>query len=73
MCSNLEPDARTRQTKSDHAATTRRRAADIFAALLDGSLKIEIVGRYTLATVAEALHALESRRMLGKPLLVIDR
>ena len=65
----------TRPRLADHlpdAATMRRRAADIFAALLDGSLQIDIAGRYTLANVAEALHALESRRMLGKPLLAID-
>jgi hypothetical protein len=35
------------------------------------SLRIEIAGRYTLDNVEEALHALESRRMVGKPLLVI--
>jgi NADPH2:quinone reductase len=64
----------TRPRLADHlpdAATTRRRAADIFAALLDGSLKIEIAGRYTLDNFAEAHHALETRRMVGKPLLVI--
>jgi NADPH2:quinone reductase len=64
----------TRPRLADHlpdAETTRRRAADIFAALLDGSLKIEIAGRYTLDNVEEAHHALESRRMVGKPILVI--
>ena len=49
----------------------RRRAADIFSAILDGSLKISIAGRYTLETVGEALHALDTRRMLGKPVLVV--
>ena len=64
----------TRPRLADHIAdaqTTRRRAADIFAALLDGSLKIEIAGRYTLHNVHEALHALESRRMVGKPVVVV--
>jgi NADPH2:quinone reductase len=64
----------TRPRLADHlpdAETTRRRAADIFAALLDGSLKIEIAGRYTLDNVEQAHHALESRRMVGKPILVI--
>lgn len=64
----------TRPRLADHiadAATTRRRAADIFGALLDGSLTIEIAGRYTLDSAIDALHALEARRMLGKPLLVL--
>ena len=64
----------TRPRLADHlpdAATTRRRAADIFAALLDGTVKIEIAGRYTLDNVEQAHHALESRRMVGKPVLVI--
>ena len=65
----------TRPRLADHlpdAPTTRRRAADIFSALLDGTLKIDIAGRYTLDTVAEAHIALVERRTLGKPLLVID-
>ncbi len=64
----------TRPRLADHIAdadSTRRRAADIFAALLDGSLKIEIAGRYTLDNVHDALHALESRRMVGKPVVVV--
>jgi NADPH2:quinone reductase len=64
----------TRPRLADHlqdAATTRWRAGEIFAALLDGSLKIEIAGRYTLDDVAQAHAALEERRMIGKPVLVI--
>lgn len=64
----------TRPRLADHlpdAAATRARAADIFSALLDGSLQISIAGRYTLATVEAAHAALEERRMTGKPLLVI--
>lgn len=64
----------TRPRLADHlpdAATTQRRADDIFAALLDGSLKINIAGHYTLDTVEEAHAALEERRMIGKPVLVI--
>ena len=64
----------TRPRLADHIAdapTMRRRAADIFSAILDGSLKISIAGRYTLETVGEALHALDTRRMLGKPVLVV--
>lgn len=64
----------TRPRLADHladAATIRRRADDIFAALLDGSLKIEIAGRYTLDDVEAAHAALAERRMVGKPLLVM--
>lgn len=64
----------TRPRLADHlpdAATIRRRADDIFAALLDGSLRIGIAGRYTLDNVEEAHAALEERRMVGKPVLVM--
>jgi NADPH2:quinone reductase len=64
----------TRPRLADHlpdAATTRRRAADIFSALQDGSLKIAIAGRYTLDNVSEAHAALEGRRMVGKPILAL--
>ncbi|HEY4251712.1 MAG TPA: quinone oxidoreductase [Roseomonas sp.] len=62
----------TRPRLADHldgAAVIRRRASEIFAALLDGTLSIAIAGRYTLDTVEEAHAALEERRMIGKPLL----
>ena len=65
----------TRPRLADHlpdAATTRRRAAGIFAALLDGSLEITVARRYTLADVETAHAALEERRMIGKPVLVLD-
>jgi NADPH2:quinone reductase len=65
----------TRPRLADHltdAATTRHRADDIFAALLDGSLKIGVAGRYTLDNVGQAHAELEARRMIGKPVLVID-
>lgn len=65
----------TRPRLADHlpdAPTTRRRADEIFAALLDGTLKIDIAGRYTLDDVDEAHAALEDRRMIGKPVLVIN-
>lgn len=64
----------TRPRLADHlpdAATTQRRAADIFAALLDGTLEIGVAGRYTLADVGQAHAALEERRMIGKPILVV--
>lgn len=62
----------TRPRLADHlpdAPTIRRRAADIFAALLDGTLSIDIAGRYALDTVEDAHAALEERRVVGKPLL----
>ncbi|MGH8616937.1 MAG: quinone oxidoreductase family protein [Burkholderiales bacterium] len=65
----------TRPRLADHlqdAPTIRRRAADVFQALLDGSLRIAIAGRYTLDDV-EAAHAdLEERRTVGKPVLVLE-
>ncbi|MBX3664225.1 MAG: quinone oxidoreductase [Burkholderiales bacterium] len=62
----------TRPRLADHlrdAAEIRRRADDIFDALQDGSLKIDIAGRYTLDNVEEAHAAYEARRMVGKPVL----
>jgi len=53
------------------AATIRRRASDIFAALLDGSLSIEIAGYYALDEVERAHEELENRHMVGKPLIKI--
>jgi NADPH:quinone reductase len=64
----------TRPRLADHlpdAQTTRRRAADIFGTLLDGSLDISIAARYTLDSVEQAHAALEERRMVGKPVLVM--
>lgn len=63
----------TRPRLADHiadSATLRRRAADIFAAIADGTLQVEIAGRYRLEQVAEAHAALEGRRLVGKPVLV---
>ncbi|MGE5465659.1 MAG: quinone oxidoreductase family protein [Methanocella sp.] len=65
----------TRPRLADHlldAAMIQRRADDIFAALIDGSLKIEIAGRYTLDNVEEAHAALEERRMVGKPVMTVS-
>lgn len=53
------------------AATIRRRASDIFAALLDASLSIEIAGYYALDEVERAHEELENRHMVGKPLIKI--
>lgn len=64
----------TRPRLADHladGATVQRRADEIFAACLDHTLDIAISGRYTLASVEEAHEALESRRQLGKSVMVI--
>jgi NADPH2:quinone reductase len=64
----------TRPRLADHlpdAATVQRRAADIFTALLDGTLSIEIAGRYTLDNVEQAHQDLENRNTVGKPLIKI--
>jgi NADPH2:quinone reductase len=64
----------TRPRLADHltdAETIRRRAADIFTSLLDGTLSIEIGGRYTLDNVEQAHQNLENRHTVGKPLIKI--
>ncbi len=62
----------TRPRLADHlpdAATVRRRASDIFGALLHGALTLDVSARYTLQTVQQAHDALEQRRSVGKPLM----
>lgn len=64
----------TRPRLADYLAdgeTVQRRADEVFAALADGSLRIEISGRYTLDEVEIAHAALEERRQLGKSILII--
>jgi NADPH:quinone reductase len=64
----------TRPRLADHladGATVQRRADEIFTALQDGTLKVEISGRYTLDNVEAAHEALESRRQLGKSVMTI--
>lgn len=64
----------TRPRLSDYlpdAATIRRRAADIFATLMDGTLALDIARRYTLDNVEQAHQDLEERRTLGKPVIKI--
>ena len=53
-------------------ATMQRRADEILAALVDGSLSLEIAARYTLDQVEVAHAALEERRQLGKSILLIS-
>ncbi|MBP1848634.1 quinone oxidoreductase family protein [Rhizobium halophytocola] len=64
----------TRPRLADHlddVETIRRRAADIFCGLLDGSLSIDIGGRFSLDDVEAAHSDLEHRRNVGKPILKI--
>ncbi|PRH02721.1 quinone oxidoreductase family protein [Burkholderia gladioli] len=64
----------TRPRLADHLAdgdTVQRRADEIFAALAEGALSIEINGRYTLDDVELAHAALEERRQLGKAVMRI--
>jgi NADPH2:quinone reductase len=64
----------TRPRLADYVATAetfRWRAGEIFGALLDGRLKVDITGRYTLDNVEESHEALEQRRILGKPIVDI--
>ena len=46
------------------------RAREVLGAIADGSLKLEIGGRYPLAAAADAYEALEGRRTTGKLILV---
>ena len=62
----------TRPRLADHlpdAETIRRRSADIFGALAQRTITIEIAGHYTLDNVDEAHAALEERRLVGKAIL----
>jgi len=64
----------TRPRLADHlldAAMIQQRADDIFGALIDRTLKIDIAGYYRFDNFQEALGELEERRLVGKPILVI--
>ncbi|MGW1420025.1 quinone oxidoreductase family protein [Bradyrhizobium manausense] len=64
----------TRPRLADHlddATTIRKRAADVFDAITDGSLEIEVAGRYAFDEIERAHEALEQRATIGKPLLRI--
>jgi len=64
----------TRPRLADHlrdAAEINRRADDVFGALQDGSLVIDIAGHYTLDNVEIAHAAYEQRKMSGKAVLDI--
>lgn len=63
----------TRPKLGDYVATRdelRWRAGEVFDAILDGSLRITIGGRYPLADAAQAHQDLQGRRTTGKLLLL---
>jgi NADPH2:quinone reductase len=63
----------TRPKLADYVATRNElawRAGEVFAAILDGSLRIIIGGRYPLAGASRAHQDLQARRTTGKLLLL---
>ncbi|QQQ74435.1 quinone oxidoreductase [Saccharothrix sp. 6-C] len=63
----------TRPSLGAHVATPEERqwrTGELFAAVLDGSLKVRIGGRYPLAEARRAHEDLEARRTTGKLLLL---
>ncbi|WP_395607817.1 quinone oxidoreductase family protein [Pseudomonas sp. B22129] len=66
----------TRPRLADHMAdgpTVQRRANAVFAAMLEGSLTVEIEGHYTLETVQQVHERIEARQQIGKAVLWVDR
>lgn len=65
----------TRPRLADHMGdgqTVQRRADAVFGAILEGSLNIEIEGRYRMEEV-QAIHArIEAREQIGKSVMCID-
>jgi len=64
----------TRPRLADHmadAATVQRRADDVFAAILEGALRIDVVARYALDHVHEGLALIEQRRQVGKAVVCL--
>jgi NADPH:quinone reductase-like Zn-dependent oxidoreductase len=59
----------TRPRLADHmadAATVQRRADDVFAAILEGSLRIGIAEHLTFDQIAQGHARIEARRQIGK-------
>lgn len=64
----------TRPRLADHLtdqATIRRRGKDVFGALLEGAISIEVGGRFAFNDVGAAHAKLEGRVNVGKPILMI--
>ncbi|MCU1489273.1 MAG: zinc-binding alcohol dehydrogenase [Acidimicrobiaceae bacterium] len=53
----------------EDAETVQRRADDVFAGLMDGSISVEIPREYAFEELQEAHAALEERRQMGKAVL----
>ncbi|XVO89600.1 quinone oxidoreductase family protein [Pseudomonas palleroniana] len=65
----------TRPRLADHMAdgpTVQRRANAVFAAMLEGSLTVEIEGHYTLETVKQVHERIEARQQIGKAVLWLE-
>jgi NADPH2:quinone reductase len=65
----------TRPRLADHladAATVQRRADDIFAAIIDGTLKIPITDRYRMDDIETAHAKIEGREQIGKAILCVE-
>ncbi|MFN2319261.1 MAG: quinone oxidoreductase [Dermatophilaceae bacterium] len=63
----------TRPSLAHYIATREEllwRSGEVFAAVADGSLEVEIGGRYSLEEAADAYRALESRSSTGKLVLI---
>ncbi|NWC96588.1 MULTISPECIES: quinone oxidoreductase [unclassified Pseudomonas] len=66
----------TRPRLNDHMAdgpTVQRRANAVFAAILEGSLTVEIEGHYTLEEVQQVHARIEARQQIGKAVVWLDR
>ena len=62
----------TRPTLADYVATPgelAQRSGELFASIVEGTLRVAIGGRYPLADAARAYADLEGRRTTGKLLL----
>ncbi len=63
----------TRPTLAHYVSDRREyewRAREVLGSIADGSLKLEIGGRYPLSRAGDAYEALEARRTTGKLILV---
>jgi NADPH:quinone reductase-like Zn-dependent oxidoreductase len=66
----------TRPRLADHMAdgpTVQRRANAVFAAILEGSLTVDIEGHYTMEQVQEVHARIEARQQVGKAVTWVDR
>lgn len=66
----------TRPRLADHmadGATVQRRANAVFAAMLEGSLTVDIEGHYALENVQQVHARIEARQQIGKAVVWLDR